>query len=237
MDKNKILQILFIILAILPFLTILWLGLAIYFYPGGNGLDHFADKFVFLYNTISDLGRVYAINGEVNFISRVFYSIALTSVSVFALVYYSIIWIYFQDKKSTKWLSRIGSVIGIIQAGWYFALSFTPEDTLHYIHIKLIYGAAAFLVVANIIYTITYFLKRDFSKLNTYSFLVLFIAAFFLMLAVAITPVFGPEIGMLPRRAGHTLFIFIVSFAYGLQGIGTYLYTRKQKEIRDNAVK
>lgn len=236
MDKNKILQILFIILAILPFLSILWLGLAINFYPGGNGIDHFTNQFNFLYNTISDLGRVYAINGEFNIISRVLYSIALASVSVFTLVFYSIIWIYFQDKKSTKWLSRIGSIIGIIQAGWYFALSFTPEDTLHYIHIKLIYGAAAFLVAANTIYTITYFLKRNFSKLNTYSFLVMFIAAFLLMLAVAITPVFGPEIGMLPRRGGHTLFIFIVSFVYGLQGIGAFLYTRKEETL-ENIVK
>ena len=237
MDKNKILQILFIVLSILPFVAILCFGLAIYFYPGGSGPDQFADKFVFLYNTLSDLGRVYAINGEFNIISRIFYSLALSFVSVFVLVYYSVILIYFQDKKATKWISRIGSVIGIIQAGWYFALAFTPEDTLHHIIIKLIYGAAAFLVAANVCYTIAYFLKRDFPKLNTYSYLVMFIAAFLLMLAVAITPVFGPEISMLPRRGGHTIFIFIVSFVYGLQGIGAYHYTRKQKEKIENTVK
>ena len=48
------------------------------------------------------------------------------------------------------------------------------------------------------------------------------------MLAVAITPVFGEQIGALPQRAVHTLFIFIVSFVYGLQGIGAYLYVKKQ---------
>jgi len=228
LEKNKILKILFIILAIIPFLDILFLGLAIHYYPGGQGYDLNSNGFSFLYNTISDLGRIFAMNGEINTISRVLYSIALASMSFFTLIYYSVIWIYFQERKVTKWLSWIGTVFGIIQSGWYLALAFTPEDTLHNIHIKLIYGAASFLVAANIIYTIIYFLKRDFSKLNTYSYFVMFIAAFLLMLAVAITPVFGEQIGALPRRAGHTLFIFIVLFVYGLQGIGAYLYVKKQ---------
>ena len=41
MDKNKILQILFMILTCLPFLSIILLGLAIHYYPGGHLLDNF----------------------------------------------------------------------------------------------------------------------------------------------------------------------------------------------------
>lgn len=231
MDKNKILQILFIILAIIALSDILFLGLAIYFYPGGQVYDLNSNGFTFLYNTISDLGRVYAMNGEINTISRVLYSIALTSISLFVLVYYSVIWIFFQERKATKWISWIGTLFGIIQAGWYFALIFTPEDTLHHVHIKLIYGAVPILFAAILFYDIAYFLKGDFPKLNTYSYLVVIIAAILLTITIAVTPVFGVSIGQIPRRGGHTIFIFLVSFVYGLQGIGAYLYTRKQKEI------
>ncbi|NHJ32668.1 MAG: hypothetical protein FK732_07390, partial [Asgard group archaeon] len=81
MDRNKILKILFIILACLPFLSILFFGLSIHYFPGGNTLDPNAEGFNFLYNTMSDLGKIIANNGEPNIISRVFYSIALTLMS------------------------------------------------------------------------------------------------------------------------------------------------------------
>jgi hypothetical protein len=232
MDKNNILKVLFIILSCIPFLSILLFGLAVLYFPGGPNPDGFS----FWGNTMSDLGKIIANNGEDNTISRILYSIALTLLSCFILVYYSVIWTYFQDKKSTKWLSIIGTAIGILQSIWYLGLTFTPDDTMHSTHLIFIYGASAFLVAAIVIYDITYFLKRDFTKLNTYSYLAMFIIAFIFMLSVAIAPIFGSEIGMLPRRAGHTLFIFIECLVYGLQGIGAYHYTKKQSISANNYV-
>jgi len=228
-------SILYIILAIIPIIAILFFGLAIHFYPGGNYFDHNAEKFSFLYNTMSDLGKVNAVNGEWNIISRIFYSIALTLISIFVLVYYGTIWRYFQEKMATKIISLIGTIIGIIQSIIYFALAYTPDDTLHLVHVRLIYGAGAFLFAAILFYDIAYFLKRDFPKLNTYSYLIMIFIAIFLTIAIAVTPRWGSPISEMPRRAGHTLFIFIVSFIYSLQSIGAVIYTKRQiKQISVN---
>ncbi|MBK5112313.1 MAG: hypothetical protein KGD59_10210 [Candidatus Heimdallarchaeota archaeon] len=228
MEKNKILQILFIILACIPFLSIILLGLAIHFYPGGHLLDNFNEGFSFLYNTISDLGQLIAYNDIPNTISRILYRIILISLAFTGLTYNSIIWKFFQDRKATKWLSRIGSFFGITLAGLYVGLAFITDDTHPYAHLKMIYLAESVLFTTILIYDIVYFLKKDFSKLNTYSYLAIIIVSVLLMLTIAIAPRFGDELFHASRRGGHVIFTFIVTFVYGLQGIGAYLYVRKQ---------
>ncbi len=234
MDKNKILQILFIILTCLPFLAIILLGLAIHYYPGGHLLDNFNEGWSFLYNTVSDLGHLIAYNGIPNTISRILYRIVLTTLFVSCLTFYSIIWIFFQDRKATKWLSWIGSFFGITLAGLYIALAYVTDDTHPFAHLKIIYFAESVLVTTIIIYDIVYFLKKDFSKLNTYSLLALFIVSVLLMLTVAIAPRFGDILFHASRRGGHVIYTFIVTFIYGLQGIGAYLYVKKQTKNRLN---
>lgn len=228
MDKNKILQILFIILTCIPFLAFILLGLAIYYYPGGHLLDNFNEGFSFLYNTISDLGHLIAYNGISNTISRILYRIILISLAVCCLIFFSIIWIFFQERKATKWLSWIGSFFGITLAGLYIALAFVTDDTHPYAHLKMIYLAESVLFTSVLIYDIVYFMKKDFSKLNTYSYLALIIVSVLLMLTVAIAPRFGDILFHASRRGGHVIFTFIVTFIYGLQGIGAYLYVKKQ---------
>jgi len=228
LEKNKILQILFIILGYIPFLAILFFGLAIHYYPGGHLLDNFNEGFSFLYNTISDLGHVTAWNGVPNTISRIFYSIALTSLSVSGLIFHLIIWKFFQERKITKWLSWLGTGFGLVQALLYLGLAFVPGDIYPTAHLKMIYLAASVLFTSILIYDIVYFLKKDFSKLNTYSYLAMIIVAILLTLTVAIAPRFGDQLFHASRRGGHTLFIFIVTFIYGLQAIGAYLYVKKQ---------
>ena len=63
-------------------------------------------------------------------------------------------------------------------------LAFTPDDTMHLLHVRLIYGAGAFLFAAVLFYDIAYFLKKDFPKLNTYSYLVMIIIAILLTIAI-----------------------------------------------------
>ena len=156
----------------------------------------------------------------------------MVTLAASCLTFYSVIWIYFQDRKATKWLSWIGSFFGITLAGLYITLAFITDDTHPFAHLKIIYLAESVLVTTIIIYDIVYFLKKDFSKLNTYSLLALFIVSVLLMLTVAIAPRFGDILFHASRRGGHVIYTFIVTFIYGLQGIGAYLYVKKQTKNR-----
>ncbi len=207
----------------------IFFGLGIRYYPGGHIYDPYTTDFNFLLNPLSDLGRVQAYNGGMNVISRILYSIALTLLAINSLIYYSIIWRFFQESKLTKILSRIGSGFGILHSLAYIVLAYSPGDTRFQTHIKSIYIGSAFLIAAVLLYTIVFFVSNEFPKINTYSFLAMMIVAVAHGTAVTIGSFSGEPLFSFTRRGGNTLFIFIVTFVYFLQGIGAYYYLNKNE--------
>ncbi|MCG3257350.1 MAG: hypothetical protein KAU62_14720, partial [Candidatus Heimdallarchaeota archaeon] len=105
---------------------------------------------------MSDLGRITAYNGESNTISRFLYTTALDLLAIFVLIFYSIMWTFFQKKKITKWLSLSGTVLGVTQGILYIIFAYSPADTAFSRHIMLIYTAPAFLFGAILAYTIVF---------------------------------------------------------------------------------
>ncbi len=230
MQKNKLLKLIFIGVAVVSIVSNLLMGLAIYFYPGGNFIDNMEEGFGTIYGALSDLGRVTAYNGESNLVSRVLYTSAISILSIAVMIFYSIIWKFFQERKSTKWLSIIGSLFGVTQSILYMVFAFSPADIAFSRHIMLIYVSPGFLIGSILIYTIVFFIAKDFPRINAYSFFALIIIAVMFATAVTIGSIRkDADILMFhaSRRLGHTLFNFIVTFNYGIQAIGAHLHVKK----------
>ena len=223
----------FIFLTLSSFLWIILMGLSIHYYPGGSFGDSTTEGFSFLYNAISDLGRFTAVNGESNSVSRVLSIIAINLVCISIALYFSIIWRFFRKKKVTKWLSIFGSISGVICSISYFALAYAAADTIYPIHKKLLTIFPIFFFISVLLYIIVFFIEKEFPKINAYSFVALMLAVTALTITVIIGYVQGGELDKTGRRAGNTLFNFIQIFVYGLQGIGAYIYIKRQskKEI------
>ncbi|MHA1220018.1 MAG: hypothetical protein ACTSO5_15265 [Candidatus Heimdallarchaeaceae archaeon] len=231
MRKDKLLQRIFICLIVILVIANLLFGLAIHYYPGGNFLDPSDEGFDFLYGAMSDLGRITAYNGESNTISRFLYTTALNLLAIFVLIYYSIMWTFFQKKKTTKWLSLSGTVLGLVQGILYIILAHSPADTASSRHIMLIYTAPAFLFGAILSYTIVFFIDKEFPRINAYSFLAMIIITVLFTIAVAIGAIRKDIVFHTSRRAGHTLFNFIVPIIFGFQALGVVLFLgTKQSE-------
>ena len=228
-ENKRTLQAVFIILIFISILAIIFFGLGIRYYPGGHVFDPYNDDFNFLYNPMSDLGRAQAYNGALNIISRVLYSIALTLLAIIIFIFYSIIWRFFQKRNLAKNLSIIGSIFGILQAVAYVVLAYNPGDKRFQAHIKSIYVGSALLIAAILTYTIVFFVSNEFPKINSYSFLAMMIVAVAHAIAVSIGSFRGEPLFSFTRRGGNTLFIFIVTFVYLLQGIGAYYYVNKKQ--------
>ncbi len=228
----------FIGLAIVTVLANLLFGLAIHYYPGGNFLDPSDKGFDFLYGAMSDLGRITAYNGESNTVSRFLYTTALDLLAIFVLIYYSIIWTFFQEKKITKWLSLSGSVLGVVQGVLYIIIAYSPADKAFTRHIMLIYTAPAFLFGAILAYSIVFFIDKEFPRINAYSFLTMIIITVLFTIAIAIGAVRKDLVFHASRRAGHTLFNFIVPIIFGFQALGVVLFLRtKQSEFKKKSEK
>jgi len=227
-ENKRILQVVFIILTCFSILAIILFGLGIKYYPRGHIVDPYNDDFNFLYNPMSDLGRVQAYNGGINIISIILYSIALTLLAIIIFIYYSIIWKFFQKYNFTKNLSIIGTAFGMLQSISYIVLAYSPGDTRFPSHIKSIYVGSALLVAAILSYTIVFFVSKEFPKINTYSFLAMMIIAVAHAMSVTLGSFLGEPLFSFTRRGGNTLFIFIVTIIYCLQGIGAYYYIIKK---------
>jgi hypothetical membrane protein len=201
--------------------------LAIYFYPGGTVENPSNPGFDFLYNTMSDLGQKIAHNGEVNTLSRALCTSAMFAIGIVVTTYFTIAPSFFQKRKSTKWFSIIGTVLGLIQVVLYLTMALTPVDVNTIAHNRLIYSSPAFLYSAILLYTILHFLDKDYPKINRFSFLTMSIVAVLLTITVIIGSILGEPLFTLSRRAGHTVFNFIVVILYGLQPIGAYFIVKK----------
>ena len=231
MRTATLLQRIFICLIVILVIANLLFGLAIHYYPGGNFLDPSDEGFDFLYGAMSDLGRITAYNGESNTISRFLYTTALNLLAIFVLIYYSIMWTFFQKKKTTKWLSLSGTVLGLVQGILYIILAHSPADTAFSRHVILIYTAPAFLFGAILSYTIVFFIDKEFPRINAYSFLAMIIITVLFTIAVAIGAIRKDIVFHTSRRAGHTLFNFIVPIIFGFQALGVVLFLgTKQSE-------
>jgi hypothetical protein len=94
---------------------------------------------------------------------------------------------------------------------------------------KFVYSGPAFLFTAILCYSIVFFIEKDFPRINAYSYLAMVIVSLLLVAAVIVGTVYGQPVYSMTRRGGHTIFIFIATFVYGLQGIGAYQYEKKRK--------
>ena len=229
-SNEKVLRVLLIIFSSVSLLAIILFGLGIKFFPGGHLYNPYTDDFSFYYNPVSDLGRIQAYNGGINNVSRSLYTIALTLLSIFVVIYFVIIRMFFQEKKVTKILSDIGTATAIIQSIFYFLIICSPSDTKFERHNLGIYIGSGFLALAIFIYTAVFFLHEDFSKLNKYSFVAFAVVAIAHATTVTVGSIVGEPLFSISRRAGNTLFIFIVTFIYFLQGLGAYYYLNNKEK-------
>ena len=171
MQRKEILRNVFIGIASLIVVAFLLEVAAMTQFAGGSHIDKTTEGFDFVWNTLTDLGRDPAPNGEPNLTSRILYRIAIFYMFFFGIVYHSIIWKFFTKRQVTKYLSIAGSALGIVQGGLYIGVLFVES---HPEHNNLIAAAAGCLVGAVLIYTIVFFLDDQFPKINKWTYFTTF---------------------------------------------------------------
>jgi len=231
MKNAKFKLIIFRILVTTTFIVITLFVLGIFYYPGGSTIDENHIGFDFKYNSISDLGRIIALNGEPNLISRILFSIALTLTAFVIITFYLVAWSFFQENKVTKVLSIIGSIFGATQAILYFGIIATPLDVYLVVHNGVLYTVEAFLIGAIVLYIVVYFLSKKFPRVNAYAFLFLLISAVIYAIVILFAYLFQESLVMICSRMGHTLYIVATIIAYGLQPIGGIIYLKRKDDF------
>ena len=165
---------------------VVFISIAILFYPGGTQTDPSAPGYSFWFNTFSDTGRVYAHNGERNMISMIFFSIAYCTFALAMVPFFLVFPRLFDEDSLERKLAKIGGLLGIISSIGFIGVVPTPADILYIPHMffALLAYIAFFLTMA--LYSVIIYRSEKFSKELSFIF-ILFTVLFFVFLMMALS--------------------------------------------------
>jgi len=180
------------IFGVLLFLLLTFL--AALFYPGG--FDYFGYYF-------SDLGAVLARNGEPNSISSTLFPVTLTVVALALIPFWLIIHSLFKESRVEKFLSILGSALGLISSPFIIGVALFPIDTQLETHILLTLTFFSLFVLATLLYSIAIILNRNYPNYFGLIGLVLFAIS----LVILIDPL-APHVAFLQTIAVYGYFVW-----------------------------
>jgi hypothetical protein len=168
--------------------SIVFCALAMIFYAGGTQMDPSAPGYSFWFNTISDSGRLFAHNGEPNFISFIFLCIAWIVLGITWIPFYIVFPRVFEEGTRERKLSKKGGYLGIIASIAHILVVLAPVDVLFLAHYLIAFILYICLLSAMILFSLTIKTDERFSKKYRYTF-ILFTAIFGLYVILAFTSI------------------------------------------------
>jgi len=195
--------------------------IAMLFYTGGTPENPSIQGYSFWGNTISDLGRINAHSGKLNTISMIFFTIALCLWSFSLIPFFLALLYLFNEVKSEKIPSIIGSIFGIIASISLIGIVFTPADILLGPHMVFVYIRYSSMIFMGISYSITLYLNKEFPNHYTYLFIIFTIIYFIISMMGLVGLAENRTIMVIGQKIGTiaTLTCFII-FGYGTWKLG-----------------
>lgn len=141
------------LLRFIPIFFVVSVGIAMYFFAGGNIHDPEQAGYVFTHNFLSDLGRFQSFTGEPNFLSMFLFNQAMF-LFVFIGIGFLFIPSLFSDDKLTYYIAWIGSSFFFLGTIFFASVGLTPYDLFFDPHVFFAINAFRLLIPGIICYLI-----------------------------------------------------------------------------------
>ena len=164
MDLENLRERVVIIIMIGFALFIVLTMIAMILYPGGTYNDSSTTGYIFWENYFSDTGRTVSHSGKPNTISSLLFTIAFVTMGISFIIFCILITHHFAENRVTKWLSIIGSILGIIGGIFFIGIAFTPVDLLRNEHLFFVEYSANIGFGAVIMYIICIVLNKSYPR-------------------------------------------------------------------------
>ncbi|HUT80657.1 MAG TPA: hypothetical protein VMZ29_05570 [Candidatus Bathyarchaeia archaeon] len=151
---------------------------AMIIYDGGNFDEPNLPKYSFYKNFISDLGRIYTFDGELNIVPRILFQVSVIFGGIAILTLYAFLIDIFRKEKRLKKIGITGASSGILSAIFCMMIAFLAFDIYNKLPVICMFIFGIFIMLANFILFFT------IRKINEYPnfYKVLFIGCNFLLL-------------------------------------------------------
>jgi hypothetical protein len=202
--------------------------IAMVFYPGGTHADPTTKGYSFIRNFFSDLGLTETISGDPKFASFLLFTVAMVLAGAALAIFFIAFPEFFSSSRLEKWFSILGSVAGAL-SGLAFIGVALPADLYRQPHTLSVQIAFLAFFVAVLLYIPALFLKRDYPRINAWTFV-----AFAILLGIYIWLLFeGPSTststGLIIQATGQKIIVYAAIISMFIQSYGAWKTTKGEK--------
>ena len=217
---------LYLTIAIGCLLFVVLTFLAMLIYPGGSVDDHASTGYSFTHSFLSNLGMLYSLSGEPNYVSATLFFISLAAAGICLVIFFVIFPRLFQSTPIQKTLCLVGSIFGVLAGLSFVGIAFTPADIARPAHVQFVIWAFRLFPLAVLCYVPVLFLDKTYPKAYAWVFTVfcLMLIGYYLLLTNG--PDFTSPQGLLIQVVGQKLIAYASILSIGIQSLGAYRYLR-----------
>ena len=211
---------LFVVLTFIAMLT----------YPGGTFTDGTTVGYSFFQNFFSDLGRVTAPNGQSNRASMILFFTAETVVGIGMVFFFVAFREFFKADRTGKWVSLLGTVVGIASGLCFAGVAFFPYDLFFDLHLQLVLWAYRTFLVSVATYAYVIFRQNDYPRRYAWIFVVftIFLAAYLMLLTYGPGP--ATPTGMVVQAVGQKIIVYVAVISVMAQAWLAYRFRFKSDQ-------
>ena len=150
------------------------IGIAAYFYPGGNHLDSSQIGYVFTANFLSELGFYRTLSNEINFISAFFFNSAMY---LNLLVGFGFLMVpkLFNENIYSLSCAWIGAICIFVACIFFAGVGLTPADLYFPEHIFAVTNAFNLIIIAYLFISFAFFFSPTSNKYTTGTIIMVFV--------------------------------------------------------------
>jgi hypothetical protein len=177
-------------------------------YAGGSQIDPNVGGYSISGNTLSDIGRMVAINGEPNLPAAIYFFLGTGVYGLSLLLFVILFYHNFHLRGQGKIAALCGLVFGIVAAMGTLVYTFAPTDTMELVHIIGVYFAYLGTFLFTLLYGIATLKNPELLKVKM-SVAIVFIGFAFLYLGSLIVYMLGISIpiSMYMQKLGRGLML------------------------------
>jgi len=163
-------------------------------------------RFDFVQYQLSELGAVIARNGELNTLSSIMFSIALTTIALALVPFWLVTPSLFSKSRLERALSKLGSALGLISSPFMIGVALTPIDVQLNNHFTMWLLFFPLFTAASLLYSIASLSRRRYPLHIGLFGLTLFV----IVLAVLVDPL-APTTAFLQKVLLYGYFIWVIT--------------------------
>ncbi|MHA1673418.1 MAG: hypothetical protein ACTSYI_07305 [Promethearchaeota archaeon] len=194
-------------------LYIIFIGIGMILYPGGSQVDPNSVGYTFFENSLSDIGRTIALNGEPNLAAMICFFIGTTA---FALSLFTFACTFGNMDSTTKAGKRFGHVangFGILASVSTLVYTYAPTDSMHAAHMVAVYFAYISTFLFTLLFGVQCVFERKKSKSRKWgmeSTIFFTFAGLYLISLIILVQSITPIMNQVMQKFGRTLMLVVI---------------------------